>query len=251
MTWKVFLASATGKHHLDADTPCQDAAHHAQVDDTFIGVVCDGAGSAAQGRQGAEFLARTVTEALAAALRGGCPARDLSSGDGSRLRAIVGAARDALEQLAQAQQGRLRDYASTLVGCIGAPDSGCFFHIGDGFAVHRTEAGASVLSQPENGEYSDETYFVTDTNWQEHLRVTQLPASPCGSLVGLMSDGTSPFAIDRARTGFYGPFIDPVLRYLREAGEPDGNRALHEVLASERTFAITGDDKTLLLALAA
>jgi hypothetical protein len=65
-----------------------------------------------------------------------------------------------------------------------------------------------------------------------------------------MSDGTSPFAVNRSRTGFYSPFIDPVVAFLGSATEHSGSQALRSVLENEKTFAITADDKTLLLALA-
>jgi len=250
MSWKVFLASATGKHHLDGNTPCQDAVHCVQLDAGFVGVVCDGAGSASQGRQGADFFAGAVSERVAAALRAGNLEPGLT-GDGQEcLLDIIESAREELGQMAQVQNCALRDFACTLVGCASSRAGGFFFHIGDGFAVHRSDSGQSIVSRPENGEFSDETYFVTEGNWREHLRITPLPAARSGALIGLMSDGTSPFAIDRGRTGFYGPFIDPVVHFLARASARDGNQALHQVLASERTYGITADDKTLLLALA-
>jgi hypothetical protein len=250
MTWKVFVAAATGKSHLDGNTPCQDAVHYLQLDAGFVGVVCDGAGSASHGRQGADFIARALTERIGQQLRSGWLDPGMPPVGRECLLAVIETVRDALERTSLAQQCELRDFACTLVGCASTHSGGCFFHIGDGFAVHRSNGGQTLLSLPENGEFSDETYFVTQDNWRDHLRVTVLPAAPSGSLIGLMSDGTSPFAIDRGRTGFYGPFIDPVVRFLADATEQDGSRALLDVLASERTHAITGDDKSLLLALA-
>src|SRR5208282_5579565 len=115
------------------------------------------------------------------------------------------------------------DFSCTLVGCVASPGGGCFFHIGDGFAIHQGAAGDSVLSRPENGEYADETYFVADENWQDHLRLTRLPALRAGCVIGLMSDGTAPFAVNRERNGFFRPFIDPIAVFLREAAAAAGN----------------------------
>ncbi len=163
---------------------------------------------------------------------------------------IIGAARAQLAETARSRDVELRNFAATLVGCIALRDRGCFFHIGDGFAVYMRDDGESVLSLPENGEYSNETYFVTDEDWQEHLRITALSEISQGGVIGLMSDGASPFAVNRPRTGFYRPFIDPVVNFLRTATEHNGNQALKNVLADEKTLEITSDDKTLLLALA-
>jgi len=250
MKWKVFLASAAGKHHLDGNVPCQDSGHYVVIDDVLIGVVCDGAGSASEGHLGSDFLTKKLTELISEYVTSGQFATDTQPDYRQRLLAIVQSARAQLNEIALSRQLELRDFACTLVGCITSREGGCFFHIGDGFAVQRRDTGESVLSHPENGEYADETYFVTDDNWKDHLRVTPICEINRGCLIGLMSDGTSPFAIDRSKTGFFRPFIDPVVNFLSNATEQNGNRALQNVLENEKTFAITADDKTLLLALA-
>ena len=250
MKWKVFFASATGKYHLACDTPCQDSGHFETIEDILIGVVCDGAGSASEGQFGAEFFSREVTKLISESIRSGHFSEDVRSDYRDYLLAIIQAARSKLDEIALARQLEPKAFACTLVGCIVSRNGGCFFHIGDGFAIHHRETGVSVLSNPENGEYADETYFVTDNNWNDHLRVTPISAISPGCLIGLMTDGASPFAVDRLRTGFYRPFIDPVLEFLRNTSEHNGNLALRNLLESERTSEITPDDKTLLLALA-
>jgi hypothetical protein len=250
MKWKVFFASATGKYHLASDVPCQDSGSYQVVDDFLIGVVCDGAGSASSGQAGAEFFSREVSRLIADAIRSGQFQQDAQADYRAYLAAIILTARAELNETAEARGLTLRDFACTLVGCVTSRAGGCFFHIGDGFAICMQEDGGSVLSLPENGEHSDETYFVTDDSWSEHLRVTVLAEIGMGGVIGLMSDGTSPFAINRPRTGFYRPFIDPVVKFLKNASEENGSLALKNVLADEKTFEITSDDKTLLLALA-
>ncbi len=249
MNWKVFFASATGKYHLTSNAPCEDAGHYAVVDGVLIGVVCDGAGSASEAQAGSEFLARRVIELVAEAVRAGRFAYDPPSGHREALAAIIEAARAELGEIAASRQRVLRDFATTLVGCLVTGDGGCFFHIGDGFAVYTPAGGESVISYPENGEYAHETFFVTDDDWNEHFRITPFTRIEPGDLIGLMSDGVSPFAINRPRTGFYGPFIDPVVAFLKNATEYAGSQALKSVLESEKTYEITSDDKTLLLAL--
>lgn len=250
MKWKVFFASAAGRHHLSRDLPCQDSGHHTVVDDAFVGVVCDGAGSASEGRLGAELFATTVTELVSESIKTGRLAMDAVPDRRERLLAVIGEARARIGEIALSRQLALGDFACTLVGCIGSRDGGCFFHVGDGFAICVTDAGESVLSRPENGEYADETFFITDESWSDHFRVTPISEVRRGCLIGLMSDGTSPFAVNRMRNGFYGPFIEPIVAFLRNATEHDGNQALRNVLEHEKTLDITSDDKALLLALA-
>ena len=165
------------------------------------------------------------------------------------IQSAIESVRTRLADLAASRQLALHDFSCTLLGCVATRRGGCFFHIGDGFAIQQDAAGGSVLSRPENGEYADETYFVTDENWRDHLRLTPLPAPEPGCVIGLMSDGTAPFAVNRARDGFFRPFIDPIAAFLREATAPNGNEALRTLLESPRACEISHDDKTLLLAL--
>lgn len=243
--WKVFQASATGTYHREAQSPCQDAAHHAVHSGVFVGVVCDGAGSASQGHRGARFIAQAVTELVVAQV-----AAQRWDPGGAALPELLQQARSRLEALARQEERGLRDFACTLVGCAAGASGGCFFHVGDGYAIELPAHGAGALSPPENGEYADETYFITEDSWREHVRVTPLAPIGPGEVLGLLSDGAAPFAVNRARDGFFRPFIDPVVRFLRAASESDGNRALLALLEDEKTHAITPDDKTLLLALA-
>ncbi|NDU92079.1 MAG: protein phosphatase 2C domain-containing protein [Ferrovum sp.] len=246
MDWRVFFAAAAGGHHRGQHAPCQDFVCHRVRQGVFVGVVCDGAGSASAGGIGAEFLATEVTHLLSQALETHGLPEETSEDYRAFVTPLLEQARTALE--AHAEPQTLRDHACTLVGCLASRSGGCFFHIGDGFAVQQGTTGAAILSLPENGEYANETYFATDPDWRDHLRVTMLSQLQRGDLIGLMSDGASAFAIDKLKTGFYKPFIDPVAAFLQSASEPHGKEALQNLLESEKTLEITSDDKTLLLA---
>lgn len=253
MGWRIYAASATGTSHLDKGIACQDAfAFHADGE-LLVAAVCDGAGSAARSDEGSRLLADSVVAALSERLREQ-PA--LLGGDRDEFAAIaadaVGAARERLTETAARAQARLSSYAATLVGFAGDAQHGWFFHIGDGIGVAEAEQPeqadrASAVSAPENGEYANETYFVTGEAWRHHLRVLAVPA-PLARLV-LMSDGAMPFAMDKGNTALFKPFIEPVARYLASVSESEGSRALGATLDDPRTHGITSDDKTLLIAL--
>jgi len=248
--WQVFSASAIGTQHRASNAPCQDAVHHVRTENALVGIVCDGAGSASHGQQGADFFTRTLAAHIADTISSANFVASAPEESQHALREAVRTTRSQLQAMAQEQELDLRDFACTLVASVIHNGHGWFLHIGDGYAVYQSASGESLLSHPENGEFADQTYFVSDEQWEEHLRVTPIPALEKGAVVGLMSDGTSPFAINRARTGFFRPFIDPIVAFLRKSGEADGNRALLGVLDDEKTHAITADDKTLFLALA-
>ncbi|MDR2189555.1 MAG: protein phosphatase 2C domain-containing protein [Azonexus sp.] len=249
MNWRVMAASATGRSHLDLGLPCQDAHASALVGELLVAVLCDGAGSAAQSDAGARHVASSVAAAVAAAPTLGADPLALPV---EALRPIIetaiAAAREQLAAQAAAQGLCLSDYACTLVGALADSRGGWFFHVGDGVAacVFNGDLPAA-LSLPANGEYANETFFVTGDNWREQLRLTRF-AGAVAALV-LMSDGVQPFAMARGGESLFDPFIAPVLRYLGGVDTAAGSQALHATLADPRTEAITGDDKTLLIAL--
>lgn len=244
MAWRIFAASAKGSSHAASGQPCQDASAFARHDDWLIAVVCDGAGSAASSHVGASMVSQATVQALAA--RGDeLPLAD-ETDIGTLVTSVLAGARDALAQHACVEQAELADYATTVVGVVMGPRHGWFFHVGDGVGVAQHEDGAT-LALPENGEYANETFFLTGARWREHLRMLPI-ARPARSIL-LMSDGAMPFVMAKGNQALYAPFVEPVERYLAQADEPTGSQALAATLDDPRTHRITGDDKTLLIAL--
>jgi hypothetical protein len=68
MPWKIVAASAQGTSHAASGEECQDAHDYEQAERWFVGVVCDGAGSARWSALGARHAARTVVQRVAAYL---------------------------------------------------------------------------------------------------------------------------------------------------------------------------------------
>ncbi|MEH6419388.1 PP2C family serine/threonine-protein phosphatase [Pseudomonas sp. CGJS7] len=254
MGWRIYAASATGTSHLDKGIPCQDACAFHAHGDALVAVVCDGAGSAARSDVGSRVVADTVARELGERFQ---REPDWLGEDRDGFFAIAAAAvqsaRAALIEIAAADEASLSSYAATLVGYAGDAHGGWFFHIGDGIGVAEAagadgEAAAEpVVSLPANGEYANETYFVTGEAWREQLRVLRAPA-PAARLA-LMSDGAMPFAMQKNNAGLFQPFFEPVTRYLASVDEAQGSRALLGTLEDPRTHGITSDDKTLLIAL--
>lgn len=248
MGWRVFAAAAAGKSHLDGGLPCQDAFFSLQVGDTLLAAVCDGAGSQPLSHLGAAAISQGVVQALAARLESG---DTLPLQDADALREVLADAiasiRHALETVAAADGTVLAHYAATLVGVVADAEGGAFFHIGDGQGVAELADGNTVLSLPENGEYANETYFVTGEAWHEHLRIA--PFAPGVQRLALMSDGAASFVLDKGQRALFGPFVDPVVAWLLAAGDAEAQAGLLATLDDPRTHRITGDDKALLLAL--
>ncbi len=249
MQCRVYAASAIGKSHIDGGIPCQDAFAFHAIDDVLIAAVCDGAGSAALSHVGSNLLAKSLVEA-ASAKYGAGELLHLLDAEAFKLQIekIIADVRASLETLAKNENTKLADYSATLVGVVTSASRGFFFHIGDGLAIAQSvngEAG-NIMSLPENGEYANETYFITGTEWSAHLRIT--PITIPVEMLALMSDGAMPFVMGKGNADFYRPFIDPVASYLKTVSEQDGSSALGSTLADVRTHQITSDDKALLIA---
>lgn len=240
--WLAYGASVTGIAHQERQIPCQDAYFIRRKGEYLIAAVCDGAGSSRYSEQGAQLVARLFTLRITE-----WPNIDLLTEKQitQGAKQLIEDIRLQLAEYAEIKQCALNEYASTLVACWVGDDSGYLFHLGDGIAVVEYCDGTSYVSQPENGEYANQTWFVTSENWEAHLRV--IPLNQPVKQVILMSDGVQPFAMNKAGDALYEPFITPVIRYLKTVSEDSGSEALAGTLADPRTHSITGDDKTLVI----
>jgi hypothetical protein len=248
--WKIVGVSVAGFSHTDADKPCQDS-HSAASTPTgwLVCAVCDGAGSAIRSQEGSRIVADSVVNAVRSRVE---KFTDAGTVDrkvlGDWVVEAIEIARIKITNLVADTEGTLADFHTTLVGAIVGPYRGLFFHIGDGAAC-ATSLGCKldpVVSPPENGEYANETYFVTQECWREHLRFTEFGSEY--DLVVLMSDGVTPVALTSGDAQPFRLFFEPLTRYLREHQPDQGELALITTLRREALRAITGDDKSLVWA---
>lgn len=237
MSWNVYASSVIGSGHRQNNLPCQDAFYYRKMGDRLVAVVCDGAGSAACSEQGAALVARELADGLAAFT---------CEPDEAQLVALVAGVRETILLQAREQARSAGDFACTVLAVWLGENASTVLHIGDGTAALTLDSGLH-FSLPENGEYVNQTWFLTSDDWREHLRISQF-AGRATQLV-MMSDGVQPFALTRRGDALFSPFMDPVLRYLQQVGEREGSEAIRATLDDPRTWAITDDDKTLLVAL--
>jgi hypothetical protein len=251
VSWKVAGVSVVGFSHEAAGVPCQDA-HATSVlpGGWFVGAVCDGAGTAARSSEGARLVADGVVAHISSQLNAYESGSQLTEALVKEwVQGAVEEVRVHLRRLTEGKSDSIAEFHATLVGVIAGTGGGIFFHVGDGaaLATTSTDFSESVVSQPENGEYANETYFVTQDEWQQHLRTVTF--GPKFNLVALMSDGVMPFALAPEASGASVPFFDPLSRYLTVHERQESERELAALLRRDAIRRITGDDKTLLWAL--
>lgn len=237
VVFQVAGASATGRSHLENDTGCEDACHIIHRKEGVVACVCDGAGSALRAAEGANALVHAVSEAIAARLS------ELHSPNIAET--IIDAIRLTREKLALL--GPLSEFHSTLCGVAITADQCLVFHLGDGviMGINTDDWSDFVVSEPENGEFAETTYFFTQPQWQSHLRVFSAPKRYRTWF--LMSDGCATFAAKTAPWRPTSNFLRPVHDYLcGQTNSEVRNKALLNTLQSPNTDRITADDKTLV-----
>jgi len=248
--WRLIYACEKGTSHEAAGTPCQDSVYGDVVD--FDGVpalliaVSDGAGSASHGEEGSETACLVLQQAARAWIDGTGPAFPPSD---AILRGWVQTVHQCLVEKAAAADLRPRDFACTLLAAICTPGWSACLQIGDGALVARDSKGLRVIFWPESGEYANQTYFVTDPGYEQHV----LTSSDVGPITDLaaMTDGLQRLALNFADRSPHAAFFEPLFSTLRKqpfelVEELDG--AVVQLLRGPAVNSRTDDDKTLLIA---
>lgn len=245
-------ASVTGFSHVAEGQPCQDYLVASCVGQGWlVGIVSDGAGSASRGADGSRAICEGLLRHLVDYLVEFEQAHRERPVDELEMRQAliegIECTRACLENDPTA--GSLSDFHATVIGVVAGPHGGFLFHIGDGAgcATNANSFSPTIMSQAENGDYANETFFFTQVDWQDHLRLTRFDKE-C-DLIVLMSDGVSPFALGPGGREPYAPFLKPLSEYFKTNSREQGVRALAATLEKDDIRPITGDDKTLLWAL--
>ena len=251
MRWKITGSSVTGRSHADRGETGQDC-HRAgciRIGDQeyFIGLVADGAGSTTDGGQGAELACRCMNDRIIDALRKN---GDLAAITDQDIRDWVTATHAAIEAEAELNKKRPRDFACTLLGAIASQGETIFFQIGDGAIVVSTDGGEyETVFWPEQGEYANTTFFVTDSGFSDHLDIRHYGSTP--KEIALFTDGLQTLALSFAQKKAHAGFFRPLFEALRQ--HPDNgflnfSSQLSAFLTRNDVSARSDDDKTLVLA---
>ncbi|MBQ9777756.1 MAG: protein phosphatase 2C domain-containing protein [Clostridia bacterium] len=197
--WKQCGAVLQGKDHVAAGVVCQDNVASASANGVHAIALSDGGGSRKFSQVGSEHSTRAVCQLLTEKFddfyerqqqiaQGGPKAEKLLL----RLKLeILDTVLDALRAQVTAERA-LPDFGCTLQ--FAAVKNGRYIagHVGDGVIAALYQRGLTrrveVLSHPENGDGPNITFFVTDHNAKDHLRLVH---GECFQLEGIlmMSDG--------------------------------------------------------------
>ena len=249
MRWKYTSASVTGKAHTgrgeDGQDSCRAGAIQISENEFFIGIAADGAGSTTDGGRGAGIACETLYTQITGTLR---ETGDISVITDDTVKNWITTAREAIVADAQEHGKRLKEYACTILGSVAGKGGAVFFQIGDGAIVVRSGPEYQTIFWPEQGEYANTTYFITDEQYPDHLHILHAE-SP--SEIALFTDGLQhlvlSFALRKAHPGFFQPLFS-ALQQHPENDFDEFSAQLEAFLCRDDISKRSDDDKTLVLA---
>jgi serine/threonine protein phosphatase PrpC len=254
--WQISSASVRGKSHLSAGLENQDSIH-VDCDDSnehWCAVVSDGAGTARRSGEGARLTTRLISQHMLVAAAS-WQRREPSAAEVTQ---AFGAAVELVRANLTSMSNELTDFNCTMVAWLATPCSAFVAQIGDSIAISTqfrvpTDGSAldffpphdSRLYVPDRGEYANETRFLTETDWRDHLRIQRVPEGTDAIL--LMSDGTMDVVLQGGKV-FRGFLSNLVAKLLCETSPSRRDDTIHAWLSDRQTNAVTADDKTLFVA---
>lgn len=255
--WRVAAATIRGKGHDETGSPCQDAcAVRTSTNGEWIALVAsDGAGTAAN----SQISSRYVADAFADALMANASQLQTQSPGAWLTDAVIQQVLDMRNALRKkAGSDDISSYHCTLVAALIGPSGGITIHLGDGAVFGGAAAPGTpskinlssdyFLSQPQNGEYANETVFLTEKDWIKNIRIAPLAAV---DWVVLGTDGGMALAMADEKLPKTG-FVTPVLHVVQQHNDNDTrNNKLLAILSDPQADKLTNDDKTLVVAVRA
>ncbi len=239
---QVLSTSIRGALHQSRGLPCQDYSCSRSAKNKLVAVVSDGAGSARHSKIGAKIICDTLCDLLIKSNLKNIRHDVTKAIDIARQKLIM-------HRYNQSKTSSdLFNFSATLIGVFYHKNQGVFFHIGDGagLAFKEGEYSNFIISEPENGAFSCETYFYTMDEWRDCLRFTPFDNA---NRIMLMTDGVTGFAFSNDFYKIEQKFLIPVIEYLEnEPRKTYAIEALRNTLSNSRAQRINADDKTILWA---
>ena len=241
-------ASRQGASHLKDGTPNQDSAVVAtsclgRLGPAAIMAVSDGAGSARYSQFGAQAacaagvasLARQLDRNRAIAVKGHLLRSALQRAVRSARRSVM----DTAHQSAGAVN--VNDYACTVMLALASERLVGVAHVGDGCVVVGDGDEWRLLSEPDNGEFANETKFLTNPRNVPRIAVTSGSGVRC---VAAITDGLQDVALSLG-TAPYERFWTPLYRALNRSSASTPDSVLETLLRKVGDAGKATDDCTI------
>ena len=234
---------------------CQDFAGFeefplANGETVAVGVISDGAGSAKEAAEGAELACMAFLRQVGRVVA----TRNSLKGMGkTHAGKIIQHVHKILVLHAETMGIRPAELSCTLVGALVSDHEALFVQVGDGAIVMQRGDCYDVAIWPDQGEYVNETVFITDPKCGDRVQVNKINESLDG--VVLFSDGLQYLVLDYKDMSPHTPFFRSVFKALskQEVGKSEVvSKWIDEaVLGNPAVATKTDDDLSLVVAVRA
>lgn len=239
--WKVSGTAVQGRGHIANNTPCQDKICSLRDNGITAIALADGAGSAELSHYGAEAAVKTICGMLCDKF-----ADMVNEREASVIRtAIMSCLEDSLETLANELDCDIDDLSSTLIAAAADGEQVMQLHIGDGIAGYFKNGKLLVASYPDNGEYKNETTFITSPDASQRMRLSKGNIAGISGFV-LMSDGAASSFFDEKAKMFV-PLTEEIKRRCVIYSEDDNNEELEALFSETIRYNRTHDDCSMIM----
>lgn len=187
MNWKIISHAMVGTSHLEQGKGCEDVIKSITTEDVAVMALADGAGSFSKAFEGATIATEKCSKWLLNNFDWAYCAKESEI----KNRLLYYTIRKSIIRKAIKEKSRPEEYSSTLLFVAIKDNRYIAGHIGDGvIGIITTEGDNVVLSEPERGEFANNTYFTTSSRISKHFRLHRGNITNMSSFF-LMSDGSA------------------------------------------------------------
>lgn len=250
--WNFVNVSVIGSSHSKMGLPCQDTCKCFIINNQapiFIAVAADGAGSAQYADLGSKFACNIFIEKLIVFFQSGNSIENLKR---EYIENLIQEIKVNISEYASSYNSNPREFACTIITAIIGLNSAVFFQIGDGaIVVSSSEDNGSFnwVFWPQNGEYINTTFFLTDENTINNLNFDSVNKKI--EKIAIFTDGLQTMALNYQSKVVHQPFFQKCFEIIKNhetQSIDERNEQFSNILSSNIFNERTDDDKTLILA---
>ncbi|MDL0087867.1 PP2C family serine/threonine-protein phosphatase [Campylobacter gastrosuis] len=182
-SWAMATCVVAGRAHVAKNLPSQDKTSSLFKNGVSVVSLADGAGSARLSHFGADIVTDKICEILASSFD-----ELFNDNESDVKRQILSVLLETLHQKVDELKCDLKDLTSTLLAIGVKDDRFIMLHIGDGVIGYTKNGDIYVLSTPQNGEFINETTFLSSKNAIDEMRVKRELLNGIDGFL-LLSDG--------------------------------------------------------------
>ncbi len=219
--WKIAGTYVTGLSHVSRESGCQDRFSYKQSNSISTISLADGAGSAKFSELGATITSEQINNYMVKNFNS-----IYFSNRDETVKKVIHSLRTSLGIHAKRKSVLISELASTLLFASVKDGKYIVGHIGDGVIGFLINNQLEIMSLPENGEFINETFFVTSKSYRNRFRIYKGQIKNITGFI-LMTDGTSESLFDKKNSKL-APVAATLLKWLDLYPPEVVNSALHE-----------------------